>query len=76
MLAKGKGADEPYTIEVPLPPSLRLGPFFGGAGAAGTEARVLAACLSSLQRAGYALTFHTGLVRVFDAISKGMLPRQ
>lgn len=68
VLAKGKGADEPYTIEVPLPPPLRL--FGGGAAAsaffgpgAGAEVRVLAACLSALQRAGYTLTFHTGLVR-------------
>ncbi len=49
VLAKGKGADEPFTIEVPLPSR------------GGNEAKVLAACLQALQKSGHTLTFHTGL---------------
>ncbi|GAB5033850.1 aaa-type atpase family protein [Nannochloropsis oceanica] len=49
VLSKGKGVDEPYTIEVPLPPT------------ASRETNVLAACLHALQKKGHTLTFHTGL---------------
>lgn len=49
VLTKGKGVDEPYTIEVPLPPRARK------------ETNVLAACLHALQKKGHTLTFHTGL---------------
>jgi hypothetical protein len=51
VLTKGKGVDEPYTIEVPLP--LR----------AGKETKVLAACLHALQKKGHTLSFHTGLTK-------------
>lgn len=51
VLTKGRGVDEPYTIEVPLPPR------------AGKETKVLAACLHALQKKGHTLSFHTGLTK-------------
>jgi hypothetical protein len=49
VLSKGKGVDEPFTIEIPLPARL------------GNEAKVLTTCLQALQQQGHTLTFHTGL---------------
>jgi len=49
VLTKGRSAEEPFTIEVPLPAR------------GGSEARVLAASLQALQKKGHTITFHTGL---------------